>query len=54
MESEIIEITEIKKEIAPQQPKKGKGIVSKFFYVLREVITALFWTYVLLKLKKIY
>jgi hypothetical protein len=50
MESEIIEITETKKEIVSQQPKKERGTVSKFFSLLREVIAASFWIYVLLKL----
>jgi hypothetical protein len=50
MKNEILQVTEIKKEIVPQQSKKEKGIVSNFFNVLKEVFAALFWIYVLLKL----
>lgn len=50
MDSEIVGATEIKKEIVSKQPKKEKSAASKFFSLLREVIAALFWIYVLLKL----
>ncbi len=50
MAEEIIQITEIKKEIVPQQPKKEKGVVSRVFAVIKEIIAILFWFYVLAKI----
>lgn len=50
MENEIIQAEEIKKDVVPQQPKKEKGVIGKFFVVLREIIAASFWMYVILKL----
>ena len=50
MEGEIKQVTEIKKEIVPQQPKKEKGVVNRFSAVLKEIVASLFWIYVLLKL----
>lgn len=50
MAEEIIQITETKKEIVPQQPKKEKTVVGNFFTFLKEIVASLFWIYVLLKL----
>jgi len=50
MEEEITRVTEIKKEVIPQQPKKEKGAVSRFFFVLKEIVAILFWVYVIVKL----
>jgi hypothetical protein len=50
MTEEIIKIEETKKEIISQQPKKEKSVASKFLAVLKEIIAALFWIYVISKL----
>ncbi|KKT64993.1 MAG: hypothetical protein UW60_C0048G0002 [Candidatus Woesebacteria bacterium GW2011_GWA2_44_33] len=50
MERGIIQITEIKQEVVPQQPKKEKGAMGHFLDVIREAIAAMFWVYVFLKL----
>jgi len=49
MENEIIQVTEIKKEVVLQQPKK-KGVAIKFLATLREIIAALFWIYIISKI----
>ena len=50
MEGKIVQVTEIRQEMAPQEPKKEKGPVSHFLAVVREIIAASFWIYVLTKL----
>lgn len=50
MEGAIEQVKETGKEIVPQQPKRDKGAVSYLAKIVREIIVAVFWLYVLVKL----
>ena len=50
MEEAIEQVKETCKEIAPQQPKHEKRTVSYLVKIVREIIAAVFWLYVLVKL----
>lgn len=50
MAEEITQITEVKMEVAPPQPKKEKGVIDHALAVVREIVAISFWVYVLSKL----
>ncbi|HAG49715.1 MAG: hypothetical protein A2X87_00255 [Deltaproteobacteria bacterium GWC2_42_51] len=50
MEGEMIQATEVSKEVVPEKPKQEKGPVSYLINAIRETIAILFWVYVLVKL----
>ncbi len=50
MENETVQITEIQQDIGPQQPKKETGAKGLLLSVMREIIVALLWVYIILKL----